>query len=182
MTPMSRSRRRQGVKNGKVNRARLKSAGDSPSSPLDDGGARSLAGYVYQMVGSASERVTLVDAPTETEVETSARFFVEQHGQDALSTDVTGVRLIQFKYSQDARPIKPSELAEILLTLEKSGKEVRRKWAVHWRLITNRPLSATAASPYCTRPCSPRGDAGWPVGLFEGPTAVRSVAALDQDG
>jgi hypothetical protein len=96
------------------------------------------------MVGSAAERIALVDAPTQNAEETSARFFVEQHGQDALSIGVSGLCLIQFKYSQDARPIKPSELADILLSLEGSSRGIQHKGTVHWRLITNRNLSAAA--------------------------------------
>jgi hypothetical protein len=141
---MSRSREAPSRKKGEADRPRRKSSGRSSSSTLDDGGARSLAGYIYQMIGSASERVILADAPSESALETSARFFVEQHGQDAVSTNVSGVRLIQFKYSQDARPLKPVELADILLALEKSSKHVRQTTAVHWRLVTNRPLSAMA--------------------------------------
>ena len=141
---MSRSREAPSRKRGEADRHRRKPSGRTSSSTLDDGGARSLAGYIYQMIGSASERVILADAPSESALETSARFFVEQHGQDAVSTNVSGVRLIQFKYSQDARPIKPVELADILLALEKSSKHVRQTTAVQWRLVTNRPLSAMA--------------------------------------
>lgn len=115
-----------------------------PRASPNDGGAWSLAGYVYQMVGSAVERVALMEAPGDDASETSARFFIEQYGQDALSTGAREACLIQFKYSQDARPIKPGELAEILLSLETSSKDLRRKGAVRWRLITNRKLSATA--------------------------------------
>lgn len=176
---MSRSRPARSRKNGGAGKTKV--TPQRGASPADDGGARSLAGYIYQMVGSASERVTLVDAPSESAVETSARFFVEQHGQDAVSTELSGVRLIQFKYSQDARPIKPGELADILLTLEKSSKDVRQKGAVHWRLITNRPLSTTAEQLHVSarRTQSPRRRRGAGTGSDSSEVIGRLGAQLE---
>jgi hypothetical protein len=115
-----------------------------PSSDPNDGGAWSLAGYIYQLLGSGAERVKLDDVPSAAAGDTSLRFFLEQHGQDATVDDGGTVRLVQFKYSQGGRPIQQKELAEILLALKKSSKQVARSAVVRWQLVTNRPLSATA--------------------------------------
>ena len=115
-----------------------------PSSGSNDGGAWSLAGYIYQLLGSAAERISLDDAPSAPAGEASVRFFLEQHGQDAAVDDGRSNRLVQFKYSQSARPIQPKELAEILLALEKSSKQARGYAGVAWQLVTNRPPSPTA--------------------------------------
>jgi hypothetical protein len=114
-----------------------------PSRP-NDGGAWSLAGYIYQLLGSAAERVRLDNAPAAAAGDASLRFFIEQHGQDAAVDDESRARLVQFKYSQGGRPIQPAELAEILLGLEKSSKLMRGKAKLRWQLVTNRPFSPTA--------------------------------------
>lgn len=115
-----------------------------PPSRLNDGGAWSLAGYIYQLLGSAVERVRLDGPPSAPEGEASVRVFLEQHGQDAAAGDSSTTRLVQFKYSQSARPIQPAEFTEILLGLEKSSKQVARSAGIRWQLVTNRPLSPTA--------------------------------------
>src|SRR5687767_13453253 len=122
---------------------RTRHHGRPPSRP-NDGGAWSLAGYIYQLLGSAAERVRLDDGPAAAAGDASLRFFLEQHGQDAAVDDERSARLVQFKYSQGARPIQPAELAQILLGLEKSSKLVRGKANVRWQLVTNRPFSPTA--------------------------------------
>jgi hypothetical protein len=133
------------------------------------------------LVGSAAERVALVEPPSDETSETAARFFIEQHGQDALSLDAKGPCLIQFKYSQDARPIKPSELADILLSLEKSSKDLPRKGGVHWRLITNRKLSATAKTLHddARRAKGPRTRRGTGAGSDSGAVISRLGAQLE---
>lgn len=115
-----------------------------PSSGSNDGGAWSLAGYIYQLLGSSAERVRLAEPPSAPPGEASVRLFLEQHGQDAAVDDGRTTRLVQFKYSQSARPIQPAELAEILVALEKSSKQVARSAAVPWQLVTNRPPSPLA--------------------------------------
>jgi hypothetical protein len=122
---------------------RTRQHGRPPSRP-NDGGAWSLAGYIYQLLGSAAERISLDDAPSAPAGEASVRFFLEQHGQDAAVDDGRSTRLVQFKYSQSARPIQPKELAEILLALEKSSRQARGYAGVGWQLVTNRPPSPTA--------------------------------------
>lgn len=115
-----------------------------PSSRSNDGGAWSLGGYIYQLLGSADERVRAVEAPSAIAGESSVRVLLEQHGQDAAVDDGRTTRLVQFKYSQSARPIQPAELAEILAALEKSSKQVARSAAVRWQLVTNRLPSPAA--------------------------------------
>lgn len=119
-----------------------------PSSGSNDGGAWSLAGYIYQLLGSAAERVTLDEPLSAPGEEASARVFLEQHGQDAAVDDGSTLRLVQLKYSQSARPIQPAELAEILLALERSSKQAAASAKVRWQLVTNRPLSPTAERSY----------------------------------
>jgi len=111
---------------------------------LTDGGAWSLAGYIYQLLGSAANRISLDDDAFAPDGEASVRFFLEQYGQDATVDDGSSTRLVQFKYSQRARPIQPAELAEILLALERSSRQVVGKKAVRWQLVTNRQPSPTA--------------------------------------
>lgn len=115
-----------------------------PSSGPNDGRAWSLAGYIYQLLGSAAERVRLDEPSSAPGGEASVRVFLEQHGQDAAVDDGSNTRLVQFKYSQSARPIQPAELAEILLALEKSSKQVAPSARIRWQLVTNRPFSPTA--------------------------------------
>jgi hypothetical protein len=110
----------------------------------NDGGSWSLAGYIYQLLGTAAERVRLDESLSASGGEASVRVFLEQHGQDAAIDAGSTIRLVQLKYSQSARPIQPAELAEILLTLEKSSKQVARSAGMRWQLVTNRPLSPTA--------------------------------------
>lgn len=122
---------------------RTRQEGRPPSRP-NDGGAWSLAGYIYQLLGSAAERISLDEVASEPAGEASVRFWLEQHGQDAAVDDGITTWLVQFKYSQTARPIQPAELAEILVALEKSSKQVQRNTGVRWQLVTNRRLSPTA--------------------------------------
>lgn len=115
---------------------------------LDDGGAWSLAGYIYQLLGSAAERISLDEVASEPAGDTSVRFWLERHGQDATVENGVTDRLVQFKYSQTDRPIQPAELAEILKALEKSSKQVQGAVGVHWQLVTNRRLSPMAAKSH----------------------------------
>jgi hypothetical protein len=66
------------------------------------------------MLGSAVARVKLEDVSAASASATSVRFLVEQHGQDAAVSGGNGVRLIQFKYSLNARPIKPFSIVASL--------------------------------------------------------------------
>jgi hypothetical protein len=89
--------------------------------------------------------VKLEDAPSASASDASVRLFVEQHGQDAATTGNNGVSLIQFKYSQNARPIMPAALAEILLALEESSKNVQQKAMTRCRAGTSCSFRSTNA-------------------------------------
>lgn len=111
----------------------------------NDAGAWSLLGYLYQLLGAASIRVSLEDGAAENG--DVGAVIVEEHGQDAVVLQADTVRLIQFKHSQSAREISPSELADLLLTLEQSEASLAQKPPnVEWVLQTNRSLSAKSAA------------------------------------
>ncbi len=120
----------------------------------DDGGASSLLGYLYQLVGTASVSVSVNNS---TPASTSPEDFVfeaETFGQDAVLSAGHTVQLIQFKYSASAKPIGPGELADVLMTFERSQQSVKSpRTVVAWILKTNRPLSlASNAIMAGTRP------------------------------
>jgi hypothetical protein len=110
----------------------------------NDGGAWSLAGYTYQLLGSAMARVSLEELVRSSTFTATVRFTLEQHGQDAAATLNRTVRLIQFKYSDSHRRLQPAELAEVLKTLQTSSKGLARGTRTEWFLVTNRPLSPKA--------------------------------------
>lgn len=124
------------------------------AKPLDttsnDGGAWSLLGYLYQLLGSA---IVSLDSKETTPGETDAIIEVEEHGQDTTVTLAREIRLIQFKHSEGEYDIAPKELAAILETLEASEKAIdRRGKKVTWLLQTNRGLSPVAERAFYAKP------------------------------
>jgi len=101
-------------------------------------------GYLYQLLGSASIRVSLEEGEIATGDTNAVIVEIEEHGQDAIIHDNNTLRLIQFKHSQSARDISPDELAHLLTTFEQSEVNASAETAVEWILQTNRSLSATS--------------------------------------
>jgi hypothetical protein len=113
-----------------------------------DGGSAALLGYLYQLLGSASVSVSLVEKKSDSTSPDEFIFEVETFGQDAVLTTGQAVQLIQFKYSKGARPISPGELADVLAAFERSERQLRDQRVgesgpgrVDWILKGNRPLS-----------------------------------------
>ncbi len=113
-----------------------------------DAGSAALLGYLYQLLGSASVSVSLVENKNDHTSSDEFVFEVETFGQDGVVTTGQAVQLIQFKYSKDARPISPGELADVLTAFERSERQLRnhrvgetRPERVDWILKRNRPLS-----------------------------------------
>jgi hypothetical protein len=103
--------------------------------------------------------VKLDEAPAAEAGDTSLRFLLEEHGQDAAVHQGATFQLVQFKYSQNARPIEPAELAAILLALDNASKLVPQEHAIRWQLVTNRQLSPTAQRLYDSAGRPKRGGA-----------------------
>jgi hypothetical protein len=100
-----------------------------------EAGRYSLAGFLYQIVGSGVEGLRIARCKKlgkETEI-----LELEQLGQDL----VVGNRLIQFKYSSTNRVVKPSELRTVLQTfvncVQNASKSVKN---CRFELRTNREL------------------------------------------
>jgi hypothetical protein len=136
------SRRRASiVRTGAAKLSVRRSDAVAPPVVSNDGGAWSLLGYMYQLVGSAALRVSLERGEINAG-EASARIVVEEVGQDAIVIAGQNVRLVQFKHSASERPISPSELADVLRTLNESQEALPgAPQYVKWVLQTNRPLS-----------------------------------------
>ena len=80
------------------------------------GGYRSLAGYVYQLLGSVAEAVELVRLDSNA-CAIEGLITLEQFGQDSFVALVPGTnesRLTQYKHSSSETEIEPSELLIIL--------------------------------------------------------------------
>lgn len=80
------------------------------------GGYRSLAGYVYQLLGSIAEAVEIVRLDPNARV-IEGLITLEQFGQDSFVALVPGTddsRLTQYKHSIDEKEIEPAELIVIL--------------------------------------------------------------------
>src|ERR1035437_2527310 len=98
------------------------------SAQPKDGGAWCLAGFLYQLLGSAA--VSIAAAPSNPE-DLSANFIqIERHGQDAITGVGGAIRLIQFKYSDRRKPIGPAELLKIERAFRRSEKPLsaRPSW------------------------------------------------------
>jgi hypothetical protein len=131
--------RQSARKKGATKRERKKAVTNPRHYAPNDGGAWALAGYAYQLLGSAVLRVasdygTVADAGDLT-------LHIETYGQDAAAVQPNQVELIQFKFSENADTISPSEFADILRALQLSETQVGGGGpTVTWKLITNRDL------------------------------------------
>lgn len=111
----------------------------------DDSGARSLAGYIYQLIGTAATRIRFDARTRAPEADQDILVEMESLGQDAAVTEMFDVTLIQFKYSRTGVKISPVELAETLGKLWASTKPlVAAGKRVRWQLHTNRKFTAPA--------------------------------------
>lgn len=116
-------------------RKKTATAGISSAQPKD-GGAWCLAGFLYQLLGSAA--VFLARPPSNAEYLRNTNF-IERHGQDAITGGGGAIRLVQFKYSDRRKPIGPAELLKIVSAFRRSEKALSTRPT--WLLTTNRPLS-----------------------------------------
>jgi hypothetical protein len=141
---MRRSKRYRSATFRKVQAVRKRHRTPAHEKPERDGGAWSLAGYTYQLLGSAAARVSLENLSCASTCSATVRFVLEEYGQDAVATVDNKTRLIQFKYSPSSRPLAPRELADVLRTLQTSNRSAPKSAAVDWYLVTNRRLSSEA--------------------------------------
>ena len=116
----------------------------------DDGGAWSLLGYMYQLLGTAGyASQLLLRGPTADNRAMAATIVVELEaaGQDAQVQTDGRTELIQFKYSSSGDDISPADLAEILTTFETSERNLSHNHDdVQWVLATNREIGNSAAN------------------------------------
>lgn len=109
-----------------------------------ESGRLSIAGFLYQIVGSGAESCQLT-LHVENDDDAGEILEMEQLGQDLAALPIGGgiARLIQFKYSSKYAEVKPSELRKILETflacVDDAKKQVEE---FTYELITNRPLHA----------------------------------------
>ena len=104
-----------------------------------ESGRYSIAGFLYQIVGSASEGFRIAKhANEEGEI-----LELEQLGQDLVvrSADDANVRLIQFKYSSTNSIVNPNEMRKILQTFLDCLRNAKKNIAdCKFELRTNREL------------------------------------------
>jgi hypothetical protein len=123
-----------------------------------DGGLFALVGYLYQMLGGATDFVRCI-SPVERigpdEIRTLISFETEAGGQDFVAEGVTQSArrlrvLTQYKFSLNPlrNPIRPAELSDIAEALNKSEAECNRHVRLPTRRIlrSNRGLSSRASS------------------------------------
>jgi hypothetical protein len=119
-----------------------------------DAGRYALAGFLYQLVGSVHDALSILRRPSLADGSCTAEFALELYGQDAgaigSGKSGTTLELIQYKYSTDPlhNPIDEAELIEILQSFRKSKHAARgRGYAdIGFRLVTNRRLNDRATN------------------------------------
>lgn len=107
-----------------------------------ESGRQSLAGFLYQIVGSGAESCRLT-RHVEKDDDAGEILELEQLGQDlvALPTDGSVARLIQFKYASKNAEIKPNELRTIVETFLACVVEAEKQIDdFTYELVTNRKL------------------------------------------
>ena len=122
----------------------------------NDAGHDALAGFLFQILGSASLAAELLGQPSDDDAGINATFAVvklESHGQDAevVSTEGGAQRtrqLVQFKYSGTPTkyPIEPHGLIEILEGFRESESRANqiKTLPTTFHLATNRQLTDSA--------------------------------------
>ena len=124
----------------------------------NDGGQCALAGFLFQLLGSAAHAAEVLETRPCQDGDVDATFAIlklESHGQDAeiISTKEGGQEtriLVQFKYSGNPLryPIEPKELIEILEGFRSSEALANKsaKLPTEFLLMTNRQLTENAES------------------------------------
>jgi hypothetical protein len=121
----------------------------------DDSGHRSVAGYFYQALLTSAMPVELYEAAhrdrTGDGFELVSAVYPEEHGQDAVFIARAGkkviAKVVQHKFSRwperTSNDIQPTELFDILETLDLALKHVKSRYPVEPRIClhTNRKLS-----------------------------------------
>lgn len=123
---------------------------------LEDGGHHALAGYLFQILGSAGLAAESLGQLSDDDAGISASFSVvklESHGQDAELISVEDDaqrtrRLVQYKYSGTPAkyPIQPNQLIEILESFRQSDLRANEvePLPTTFLLVSNRQLSESA--------------------------------------
>lgn len=102
---------------------------------VNDAGSRSLAGYLYQLVGSANRAIEVLSPPVADASSVSITFAIEEDGQDAVvvrqSTKMKSKEFVQYKFSSnpDKYPLHPSELKNIADAFFESEKAAKQSGA-----------------------------------------------------
>ena len=110
-----------------------------------ESGRYSLAGFLYQIVGSGVEGLRLAKCQKDgTDGKVNEILELEQLGQDLVvrsADDPDSIRLIQFKYSSTNTIVKPSEMRKILQTFLVCVREAKKKISgCAFEFCTNRDL------------------------------------------
>lgn len=120
----------------------------------NDGGFLALTGFLYQLIGSGSYALQVLEPVSETSLEcANTSIILETYGQDMIARNILEGEcikwdLIQFKFSNapDSNPVNPGELKEIVDAFVKSEESLRQthgdKANVQFTLVTNRPRSS----------------------------------------
>lgn len=113
----------------------------------NESGHYAIAGFLFQLIGSGVETIEVCTS-FESDEEPHAVLVLERFGQDAavLPVDDSDAKpkLIQYKFSSKDKPIKPSELREILQAMLNSVRSQELAVdQVSYELVTNRYYSST---------------------------------------
>lgn len=118
-----------------------------------ESGRYSLAGFLYQIVGSGVEGLRIAKSDRVGEVDEALE--LEQLGQDLVghSDDDSGsIRLIQFKYSSTNTIVNPSELRDILQTFLACVRVANKNISnCTYELRTNRELHSDINDWFCAK-------------------------------
>lgn len=118
-----------------------------------ESGRYSLAGFLYQIVGSGVEGFRI--AKHENDSEGNEILELEQLGQDLVGRSADnsgGIRLIQFKYSSTNAIVNPSELRTILQAFFECAREANKNVEdCTYELRTNRELHSGIVDWFCAR-------------------------------
>jgi len=114
------------------------------NSKLPESGHYSIAGFVYQLIGSAVEGFQVL-AHSESDTEIEEALYLERVGQDLFGKPVgsdKSPRLIQFKYSSKKESkLLPSDLRTVLEAFLRSVRSAEKETDdFTYELVTNRNL------------------------------------------
>lgn len=117
---------------------------------LKESGHYSIAGFVYQVLGSGFEAFHICEK-IDNEATPDSLLIVERFGQDAVEQPPTESgkkpRLIQYKYSTVGETITEGALCDVLFAFVRSARNTSTAVdGFEYELITNRDLAAKAAA------------------------------------